>query len=71
MTTPTTTSAILRSLADSPSCPTDWRDVLRDCADDCEWTSKRLTELARDLAGGGTGVGHPDYPRIGPNLQGG
>ena len=71
MTNPMTTSAILRSLADSPLCPEDWRTVLIDCADDCEWTSRRLTELARDLAGSGPGVGHPDYPRIGPNVQGG
>jgi len=65
-----TTWDLLRTLATSEDCPDGWAEWLEDCAGDAQRTAARLEALARAVAGDGPGVGHPDYPRIGPNVKG-
>ena len=64
----TTCWELLRTLASSEDCPDHWRDVLEDCAGDAQRTATRLEALARAVADG-FGVGHPEYPYIGPDTR--
>lgn len=60
---------LLRTLATSEDCPDGWADWLEDCAGDAQRTAARLEALARAVADGGSGVGHPEYPYIGPDTR--